>query len=79
MTARMWTPAQVRALGVRTDVPTAGSILAGLGRDSAYRAAKAGKLGVPVIKVGRHLVVPVQPILDLLGLDGPDMAAAGPP
>jgi hypothetical protein len=31
---------------------------------------KRGKFPVPVLKVGRRLVVPVQPILELLGLDG---------
>jgi len=74
VTRTVWSEKAVRALGVRTDVPTAGAILAGLGRDAAYRAAKAGTLGVPVIKVGRHLVVPTAPILELLRLteDGGD-------
>jgi hypothetical protein len=75
--SRDWTPAQVRALGVRTDVPTAGEIIAGLCRDESYRAVKRGKFPVPVIKVGRRLVVPVTPILALLGI-GPDMETAGP-
>ena len=66
--AKVWTAEAVRALGVRTDVPTAGAILAGLCRDESYRAAKAGRLGVPVLKVGRRLVVPVQPILVALEL-----------
>lgn len=72
MTARTkrWTAAQVVALGVRTDVPTAGEILAGLGRDESYRAVKRGTFPVPVLKVGRHLVVPTAPILELLGLNG---------
>jgi hypothetical protein len=64
-----WTPAAVRALGVRTDVPTAGAILGGLCRDEAYRMVKRGTFPVPVIKVGRRLIVPVQPILELLGID----------
>lgn len=67
-----WTPAAVKALGVRTDVPTAGAILGGLCRDEAYRSVKRGTFPVPVIKVGRRLVVPVQPILDLLGLGAGD-------
>jgi hypothetical protein len=74
-----WTREAVWALGVRTDVPTAGAILGGLGRDESYRAVKRGKFPVPVIKVGRRLVVPTQPILALLGLDIPEMAAAEPP
>ncbi len=36
----VWTPEQVRALGVTTDVVTAGQIL-GLSRTSAYRLARA--------------------------------------
>lgn len=67
-----WTPEAIRALGARTDVPTAGSILAGLCKDEAYRMVKRGKFPVPVLHVGRRLVVPVQPILDLLGLDKTD-------
>jgi hypothetical protein len=73
--AKVWTRADVEALGVRTDVPTAGAILAGLCRDESYRAVKRGKFPVPVLRVGRRLIVPVQPILQLLGLDTP---AGGP-
>jgi hypothetical protein len=77
---RPWTPQAVRALGTRTDVPTAGSILAGLCPDEAYRLHKRGQFPVPVLQVGHRLVVPVQPILDLLGLDtaagGDDAASA---
>lgn len=69
---RRWTPEAVRALGVRTDVPTAGEIIAGLGRDESYRAVKRGAFPVPVLRVGHRLVVPVQPILDLLGLSRED-------
>jgi hypothetical protein len=56
-------------------VPTAYAILTGRGRDEAYRTVKRGKFPVPVIRVGRRMVVPVQPILELLGLDKP---AGGP-
>lgn len=66
-----WSAEAVRALGVRTDVPTAGAIIAGLGRDESYRSVKRGTFPVPVIRVGRRMVVPVQPILELLGLDTP--------
>jgi hypothetical protein len=68
MKPRVWTRAAVEALGVRTDVPSAGAIVAGLGRDESYRAVKRGTFPVPVIRVGRRMVVPVQPIPDLLGL-----------
>ena len=75
---RVWTPAEVIALGVRTDVPTAGEILAGLCRDEAYRSVKRGDFPVPVLKVGRHLVVPVAPILELLGIKPDDQPPSGP-
>lgn len=76
MTAKVWTRAEVEALGVRTDVPTAGEILGGLCRDESYRAVKRGKFPVPVLRVGRRMVVPVRPILQLLGLDS-DTATGG--
>lgn len=68
MTRKVWTAKAVEALGVRTDVPTAGEIIAGWCRDESYRAVKRGDFPVPVIRVGRRMVVPVQPILELLGL-----------
>ncbi len=75
---RVWTPAEVIALGVRTDVPTAGEILAGLCRDESYRSVKRGDFPVPVLKVGRHLVVPVAPILELLKIKPDDQPPSGP-
>lgn len=75
---RVWTPAEVIALGVRTDVPTAGEILAGLCRDEAYRSVKRGDFPVPVVKVGRRLVVPVAPILELLGIKLDGQRSSGP-
>lgn len=74
---RRWTEAQVRALGVRTTVPVAGDVLAGLCRDESYRAVKRGTFPVPVIKVGHRLVVPTAPILELLGIR-PDKSEAAP-
>lgn len=78
MTTKVWTRAEIEALGTRTTVEVAGSILGGLCRTESYELHKSGDFPVPVIKVGRRLVVPVQPILDLLGLGPPDMATAGP-
>ena len=49
-------------------MPTAGAILAGWGRDESYRAVKRGDFPVPVLQLGRRLIVPVAPILKLLGL-----------
>ncbi len=65
---RAWTPAAVRALGVRTDAVTAGTIF-GLGRSATYQAVRTNSFPVPVIKVGSRYVVPVLAILRLLGID----------
>ena len=74
---RVWTARDVLALGTRTDVPTAYEILTGRGRDAAYRAVRRGEFPVPVVHVGDHqMIVPVQPILDLLCIT-PDKSAGG--
>ena len=76
---RVWTPDEVRALGVRTTVPIAGEIIAGLCKDESYRMVKADEFPVPVIKVGKNkLVVPVAPILRLLNIGPQDANLAGP-
>lgn len=66
---RVWTAEQVRALGVRCDLVTAYRVIAGGGKNSAWAAYHAGTLPFPAIKVGRKVVVPVAPLLRLLGLD----------
>lgn len=63
-----WTEEAVRGLGVRTDVETAGSIF-GLSRTQSYEAVKCGRFPVPVVHVGRRLVVPTAPIRRLLEMD----------
>jgi hypothetical protein len=68
VTARTWTLEEVRALGVRTDLVTAASVL-GIGRTSAHELARAGTFPVPVLRLGRRYVVPVAPLLRLLGVD----------
>jgi hypothetical protein len=74
---RIWTPDDVRALGVRTTVPIAGEIIAGLCKDESYRAVQRGTFPVPVVKCGRRMVVPVASILELLAIK-PNGNAAGP-
>ena len=64
---RVWSTEQVRALGVRTDLVTAGEIL-GIGRTVAHQLAKRGEFPVPVLRVGRKYVVPVAPLLEILGV-----------
>ncbi len=66
-TRRAWTAEQVRALGVRTDLITAGSVL-GIGRTSAHELARRREFPVPVLRLGTRYVVPVAPLLALLGL-----------
>jgi hypothetical protein len=66
---RPWTREEVIALGVRTDVETAGSIF-GLSRTQAYEAVNHARFPVPTFRIGRRVVVPVAPIVQLLGLDG---------
>jgi hypothetical protein len=76
MTNRVWSPDEVRALGVRTDLPTAASVL-GIGRNAAYDLARQSGFPVPVFRVGVRYVVPVAPLLELLGVD-PKNSEAGP-
>ncbi len=48
--------------------------LLGVSRRSAYRAASSGELHT--IKLGRRLLVPTAPILELLGLSEERLAGA---
>lgn len=66
---QVWTEQEVRALGVTTDVVTAGAVL-GIGRVKSYELAKADQFPVPVLKLGRKYVVPVAGLLKSLGLAG---------
>ncbi len=70
MSVRTWTEADVRSLGVRTDLETACSIVLGIGRTRSYELERAGELPFPVLRTGRRIVVPTAPLLRLLGLDG---------
>jgi hypothetical protein len=75
-----WTLQRVSALGVVTDVPTAGQIL-GLSRTTAYTLARAGRFPVPVLRVGRLYRVSVNDLLRVLNLptDPPDGRLERPP
>lgn len=74
---RVWSVAEVRALGVRTDLVTAGAIL-GIGRTVAHELARSGSFPVPVVRVGHKYMVPVVPLLELLGVST-DSEPAGEP
>lgn len=49
-------------------IPEAAALL-GIGRSSAYEAARTGKFPTPVLKISGRYVVPAKPLLDALGLD----------
>jgi hypothetical protein len=66
---RHWSVEQVRALGVATDIVTAGSVL-GIGRTTAYQLAQTGRFPVPVLRVGARYVVGVAHLLSAVGVEG---------
>lgn len=49
-------------------IPKAAALL-GISRSSAYAAARTGNFPTPVLKINGRYVVPVRPLLDVLGLD----------
>ncbi len=65
--SRVWSAEEVHALGVQCSLVTAGSIL-GVARTKPHELARRGEFPVPVLRLGRSYVVPVAPILALLGL-----------
>ncbi|WP_414944840.1 helix-turn-helix domain-containing protein [Amycolatopsis sp. cmx-11-32] len=62
-----WSRDSLHALGVTTDLLTAARILR-IGRTKAYQLAKCGGFPVPATRIGRHYVVAVAHLADLLGL-----------
>lgn len=74
---KQWTPDQVRSLGVTTDVPTAGSVL-GMSRHTSYELARRGAFPVPVLRLGRKIVVPVAGLVTALGLAETALATTHP-
>ncbi len=63
---RAWTPDDVRALGLTTDLETAAEII-GIGRTLAYELAKNQAFPVRLLRLGRRVVVPVPDLLRYLG------------
>jgi hypothetical protein len=61
-----WTADAVRALGLTTDIETAGQIL-GIGRTKAYEMARNNQFPVRVFRVGNRYRVATQAVLELLG------------
>lgn len=62
-----WSAEQIQALGVTTDIVTAGAVL-GIGRTTAYRLARTDQFPVPVLRVGNQYIVPVAHLLTAVGL-----------
>jgi hypothetical protein len=73
---RTWTAAEVLSLGVRTDLVTACQIVYGCGKNRAWELYHAGRLDFPALRCGRRVIVPVLPLLQLLGIAS-DGSAAG--
>jgi predicted DNA-binding transcriptional regulator AlpA len=54
-------------LPVVLDLPAAARLL-GIGRTAAYQSVRDGTWPTPIIRIGRSIRVPRQPLLALLGL-----------
>lgn len=66
--SRTWTADEIRALGARTDLVTAASVL-GIGRTAAYELARRGEFPVTTLRLGHKYVVVVASLLRLLEID----------
>jgi hypothetical protein len=62
------TAEEIRGWPVTVDVVTAGRCFQ-LGRDASYDAARRGEFPVPVIRVGRRLVVVTAALRSTLGVE----------
>ncbi len=65
----VWTADHIKALGLRTDLVTACHMALGCGKNKAWELYHSGELPFPAIKVGRRVVVPVQALKKLLGVE----------
>lgn len=62
----IWTPDQVRALGMTTSLETAAAVI-GIGRTLAYDLAKTGDFPVRILRLGSRTLIPVADLLTYLG------------
>lgn len=71
---KVWTEQQIRNLGMTTNVPTASQIM-GFGQVKGYELVRSGEFPVPVLTIGRKIVVPVAGLLKALGIEDTPAAA----
>lgn len=64
---KAWTQDEVRALGVRTDIKTANSVL-GISRPVGYDLIHRGAYPVKVLRAGHKYIVPVAGLLAALDI-----------
>lgn len=65
-------------MSAATVTVTEAAELLGISRNTAYEEAKTGELaGVPVIRVGRRLLIPRARLLDVLGITNDVNGEAG--
>jgi hypothetical protein len=75
---RRWSIEEVRSLGVRADLVTACSIALGVGKTRAWELYAEGALPFPTYRAGRRVMVPVRPLLELLGYETSEAGAPTP-
>ena len=69
------TTEELLALPPTVDIPTAARAL-GIGRNVAYDLAQRDEFPVPVLRLGVKWRVPTSGLLEVLGVQRPDTAAA---
>jgi excisionase family DNA binding protein len=67
---------QLVALPAVVDVPTAASVL-GLSRTTVYELIRIGDWPTPVLRLGKLIRLPTEPILELLGIQPATETPAG--
>jgi predicted DNA-binding transcriptional regulator AlpA len=67
---------ELLSLPAVVDLKTAAHVL-GIGRTAAYELVRTGQWPTPVLRVGRLIKVPTAPLLELVGVVGPEGPAAG--
>lgn len=60
------TRAELDGLPAALDVPTAARVL-GIGRTMAYELVRTGQWPTPVVRIGRLVKIPTEPLVALLG------------